>query len=148
MKLIKKGNPGKKRGGEKRPSFTIGVLAKEFDVTTRTIRFYEELRLLSPPRVNGRRMYTQRERVRMKLLLRGRRLGFSFDEIREILDAYDSAHDHGRTQLLKLLEKIEEHKEQLHSKLEEVNDMLGQLDSTAEMCRDQLRILNRQSKAS
>ncbi len=121
--------------------FTIGVFAEEFDVTTRTIRFYEEMGLLKPLRRNGRRLYCQRDRIRMKLLLRGRRLGFTFEEIREILDAYDTAHDHGETQLRRLLEVIAVHREELDTQAKEISVMLGQLESLAQTCRKQLRKL-------
>ncbi|MDI3328353.1 MAG: MerR family DNA-binding transcriptional regulator [Alicyclobacillaceae bacterium] len=73
-----------------RRRYTISELAQMFDTTSRTIRYYEEVGLLHPERFGSRRMYSERDRVRLKLILRGRRLGFSLDEIREMLDLYDT----------------------------------------------------------
>ncbi|NIW86644.1 MAG: MerR family transcriptional regulator, partial [Gammaproteobacteria bacterium] len=70
--------------------YSIGDLAREFDVTPRTIRFYEDQGLLSPARSGQNRVYTARDRTRLKLILRGKRLGFSLSEIRDILDLYDA----------------------------------------------------------
>ena len=70
--------------------FTIGELATEFGVTTRTIRFYEDQGLLAPKRQGRNRVYDRRDRTRLKLALRGKRLGFALSEIREILDLFDS----------------------------------------------------------
>ena len=70
--------------------FSIGLLAREFDVTTRTIRFYEDQGLLSPRRRGQTRLFDQRDRTRLKLILRGKRLGFSLSEINEIVDMYDA----------------------------------------------------------
>ncbi|MBX6395375.1 MAG: MerR family DNA-binding transcriptional regulator [Alicyclobacillaceae bacterium] len=69
--------------------YTISDLVHMFDTTARTIRYYEELGLLCPQRSGGRRIYSERDRVRLKLILRGRRLGFRLEEIREMLDLYD-----------------------------------------------------------
>ncbi|ADG05867.1 MerR family transcriptional regulator [Kyrpidia spormannii] len=69
--------------------YTISDLAQMYDTTTRTIRYYEELGLLRPEREGSRRVYSERDRVRLQLILRGRRLGFHLDEIQELLDLYD-----------------------------------------------------------
>ena len=74
-----------------REFYTISDLAKEFDVTTRTIRFYEDQNLISPLREGTRRLFRARDRTRLKLILRGKRLGFTLAEISEILDMYDAA---------------------------------------------------------
>ncbi|MFQ5546624.1 MAG: MerR family DNA-binding transcriptional regulator, partial [Acidiferrobacterales bacterium] len=71
-------------------TYTIGELAQEFDVTTRAIRFYEDQGLLSPTRNGQARIYTARDRVRLKLVLRGKRLGFSLGEVGKMLDLYDA----------------------------------------------------------
>ena len=73
--------------------YTIGDLAREFDVTSRAIRFYEDEGLLAPQRVGSRRIYSKRDHVRLKLILRGKRLGFSLAEVRSMLALYDSAPD-------------------------------------------------------
>ena len=71
-------------------SFTIGELSRQFSVTTRTIRFYEDEGLLAPRRVGQNRVYTARDRVRLKLILRGKRLGFSIKEIKDMVEMYDA----------------------------------------------------------
>ena len=86
-------------------SYSISDLAKEFALTTRTIRFYEDEGLLSPRRAGSRRVYAERERVRIKLILRGKRLGLSLSEIRELLDLYGAAKGE-RAQLTKFLQVL------------------------------------------
>lgn len=94
-----------------RRTYTISELAKEFDVTARTIRYYEQFGLVSPERQGQRRLYSERDRVRLRLALRGRRLGFGLEEIAEMLDLYD-ADPRGQEQLQRALaygrEKIRE----------------------------------------
>ncbi|GAB6932752.1 MerR family transcriptional regulator [Calditerricola satsumensis] len=85
--------------------YTISDLAQEFDISTRTIRYYEEVGLLSPIRTpGGIRRYSRRDRARLKLILRGKRFGFSLEEIREMLDLFDADRT-GRKQLQKALEE-------------------------------------------
>lgn len=88
-------------------TFTIRQLTKEFGVTARTLRFYEDEKLIAPGRRGQTRIYSPRDRARITLILRGRRLGFSLAEIREFLDLYDSA-DHGHAQLVRARAKFEE----------------------------------------
>ncbi len=83
-------HPGEPSDGEAKTRFTIGELSKQFDVTTRTIRFYEDEGLLAPRRSGQNRIYTVRDRVRLKLILRGKRLGFSIREIKDMVDMYDA----------------------------------------------------------
>ena len=91
----------------KRKLYSISDLSKEFDVTTRAIRFYEDAGLLSPVRQNRNRLYTIRDRTRLKLILRGKRLGFSLNEIGEMFHLYDS--EPGEVaQLNHILDKIME----------------------------------------
>lgn len=113
----------------------IGEFAAEFDATPRTVRFYEELRLLTPRRKNGRRLYDKRDRVRMKLLLRGRRLGFSFDEIRETLDAYDAFRDGGETQARKLLAILQSKRSRLDERAREIEMTRMEIASVEKLCR-------------
>ncbi|MGL4917519.1 MAG: MerR family transcriptional regulator, partial [Aeromonas allosaccharophila] len=82
--------------------FSISELAREFDITTRSIRFYEDQGLLNPAREGQTRIYSKQDRVRLKLTLRGKRLGFSLAEIRELFDLYD-ADKSSRTQLQTML---------------------------------------------
>ena len=90
-------------------AYGIAELAREFGVTTRTIRYYEDKGLLSPRRKGQRRVYAPRDRVRLRLIMRGKRLGFSLDEIRELIDLYDVDPSEA-TQLRHFLDKISEHK--------------------------------------
>ena len=93
-------------------TYGIAELAREFDVTTRTIRFYEDKGLLVPLREGQRRVYAPRDRVRLRLIMRGKRLGFSLDEIRQLIDLYD-VDPSEVMQLRHFLDKIHEHKETL-----------------------------------
>ena len=121
-------------------SYSISELAKEFDITTRAIRFYEDQRLLHPGRRGRTRIYTQRERVRLKLVLRGKRLGFSLNEIAEIIDMYDA--ETGEVgQLQYFLDKITERKALLRRQREDVDITLKELESIETQCRRRLKQL-------
>jgi DNA-binding transcriptional MerR regulator len=113
--------------------FTISELAKEFQITTRTIRFYEEKGLLSPKRSGTVRLYDSKDRVRLVLILRGKRLGLTLDESRDIIDMYqpDSAN---AKQLKKLLTKIREKREFLKQQGKEINKMLSDLKIAEQNC--------------
>ncbi len=115
--------------------FSISDLASEFQVTTRTIRFYEEKGLLTPVRRGSVRLYGPRERVKLKLILRGRRLGFSLDESRDIIEMYDPESENVK-QLQSLLEKIHEKQGQLEAQKKEVNSMLKDLKIAEKNCLD------------
>ncbi len=108
-------------------SYTISDLAKEFDLTTRAIRFYEDMGLLSPQRegVGGRsRVYNARDRTRLKLTLRAKRLGLSLTEAKDIIDLYDSPRDTG-VQLQKFLSVLATHKRELE---EQMTDLQANLE--------------------
>jgi DNA-binding transcriptional MerR regulator len=108
-------------------TYTIGDLAKEFDLTTRAMRFYEDMGLLQPQRTGpgGRnRVYSARDRTRLKLTLRAKRLGLSLTEAKEIIDMYDSPRDTG-PQLRKFLSVLATHRKQLE---EQMGDLQAQLD--------------------
>jgi DNA-binding transcriptional MerR regulator len=108
-------------------TYTIGDLAKEFDLTTRAMRFYEDMGLLQPERSGpgGRnRVYSSRDRTRLKLTLRAKRLGLSLTEAREIIDMYDSPRDTG-PQLKKFLAVLAQHRSQLE---EQMADLQANLD--------------------
>jgi len=106
--------------------YSIGDLAREFDVTHRTIRFYEDRGLLSPKRIGSRRVYSKRDQVRLRLILRGKRLGFSLAEVREMLELYDSAPDE-RPQLEKFAAALAARREQLERQREEIDEVLGEI---------------------
>ncbi len=110
-------------------TYSIGDLAREFDLTTRAIRFYEDMGLLEPRREGpgGRnRVYSPRDRTRLKLTLRAKRLGLSLSEAKDIIDMYDSPRDTG-PQLKKFLSVLAEHKRQLEEQLADLEANLGEV---------------------
>ena len=110
-------------------TYTISDLAKEFDLTTRAIRFYEDMGLLQPQREGpgGRnRVYTARDRTRLKLTLRAKRLGLSLLEAREIIDSYDSPRDTA-PQLRKFLDVLTDHRKRLESQLLDLQANLDEI---------------------
>ena len=110
-------------------TYTISDLAKEFDLTTRAIRFYEDMGLLEPERSGpgGRnRVYSARDRTRLKLTLRAKRLGLSLTEAKELIDMYDSPRDTG-PQLKKFLVVLAEHRQQLESQLADLHATLEEV---------------------
>src|SRR5258708_40240900 len=109
--------------------YTITELAREFDVTPRAIRFYEDQGLLSPSREGSgglRRVYSGRDRTRLKLTLRGKRLGFTLSEIRDLLDLYESPTD-TVPQLQPFLATVVRHREVLKQQREDPNPTLDEL---------------------
>ncbi|HSC94090.1 MAG TPA: MerR family DNA-binding transcriptional regulator [Burkholderiales bacterium] len=119
-------------------TYSISQLAKEFDVTTRTIRFYEDQGLLSPTREGTTRLFSPRDRVRLKLALRGKRLGFSLAEIRELFELYDVSRDEHK-QLEEFLVKLERRRARLEQQREDIEVMLNEIDFFANQCRRLLR---------
>ncbi|MEN9471995.1 MAG: hypothetical protein RLZZ495_84 [Pseudomonadota bacterium] len=110
-------------------TYSISDLAREFDLTTRAIRFYEDLGLLQPQRsgTGGRsRVYSLRDRTRLKLTLRAKRLGLSLTEAKEIIDMYDSPRDTG-AQLTRFLDVLAVHRRQLEAQLEDVRANLNEI---------------------
>jgi len=126
-------------------TFTISDLAKEFDLTTRAMRFYEDMGLLQPERSGpgGRnRVYSARDRTRLKLTLRAKRLGLSLSEAREIIDMYDSPRDTG-PQLRKFLAVLAQHRRQLE---EQMADLQANLDEVKVHEREARALLARAEK--
>ncbi len=121
-----------------RAEFTIGELAREFDVTPRTIRFYEDHGLLAPRREGQRRIYAQRDRTRLKLTLRGKRLGLSLAEIRELIDMYEPGRDE-RAQLQRFLAVLEAHKAGLLQQRTDIEAQLSELQAFEKKVRKQLK---------
>lgn len=110
-------------------TYSISDLAREFDLTTRAIRFYEDLGLLQPQRsgVGGRsRVYNQRDRTRLKLTLRAKRIGLSLTEAKEIIEMYDSPRDTG-PQLVRFLDVLATHRKQLEDQLEDLRANLNEI---------------------
>ncbi len=113
--------------------YTISDLAAEFDITTRTIRFYEEKGLLTPRRESNSRIYSAADRTKLKLILRGNRLGFTLDESRSIIEMYDP--EHGNTEQMKsLVAKIREKQAQLQDQLHDIEAMMLDLRGAEEKC--------------
>ena len=115
-------------------TYSITDLAKEFGVTTRTIRHYEEQRLLNPKREGTNRIFNQRDRVRLKLALRGTRLGFSLNDIRELFELYDLAKDE-KKQLEQFLARLEKRRAILEQQREDIEVMLNEISFFANQCR-------------
>ncbi|MBR9906454.1 MerR family transcriptional regulator [Pseudidiomarina donghaiensis] len=126
--------------------YSIGELAKEFDITTRSIRFYEDQGLLAPQRQGQTRLYTNKDRVRLKLILRGKRLGFSLSETKNLFDLYDMENSSAR-QLHTVLALIDDKKMSLKQQLEDIKVLLVELGNLEERCRDELAEIEN-SKAS
>ena len=109
-------------------TFTIGELAREFDLTTRAIRFYEDCGLLSPQRSGRNRVYTARDRTRLKLTLRGKRLGLTLSEVKQLVDMYESPRD-TQPQLKKFLVVLAEHRAQLEQQMADLAVTLDEVRS-------------------
>ncbi len=114
-------------------TYSIAQLAKEFDVTTRTIRFYEDKGLISPERRGQRRVYHPRDRVRLQLVMRGKRLGFSLEEIREMIDLYD-ADPTEAAQLNLFLAKLRERRESLELQRMDIDTVISEIREREEQC--------------
>ncbi len=123
-------------------TYSIRDLAREFDVTTRTIRFYEGEGLISPARRGQTRLFSPRDRVRLKLILRGKRLGFSLGEIREIIDLYDAAPGEFG-QLRFFLGKIAGRRAMLERQQADIAETLEELAEVERRCLAQLKTLTR-----
>ncbi|WP_280191334.1 MerR family transcriptional regulator [Delftia sp. PS-11] len=125
-------------------TYTISDLAKEFDLTTRAIRFYEDMGLLEPERAGpgGRnRIYSPRDRTRLRLTLRAKRLGLSLTEAKEIIDLYDSPRDTG-AQLRKFLEVLASHRRQLEDRLADLQANLAEVRDQESEARALLKRLD------
>jgi len=111
---------------KERSEYSIGELATEFDVTPRAIRFYEDHGLLAPRRAGTRRIYSPRDRTRLKLTLRGKRLGLALSEIRELIDMYEPGRDE-RPQLKRFLSVLEAHKSSLQQQRADIEAQLSEI---------------------
>jgi DNA-binding transcriptional MerR regulator len=115
-------------------TYSISDFAKEFGITTRTIRHYEDEGLLNPRRDGTNRLFSNRDRVRLKLALRGKRLGFTLAEIRELFDLYDLARDE-KKQLQEFLVKLERRRSLLEQQREDIEVMLSEIAFFETQCR-------------
>ncbi|HCM0770153.1 TPA: MerR family DNA-binding transcriptional regulator [Vibrio parahaemolyticus] len=118
-------------------TFKISELAKEFDITTRSIRFYEDLGLLTPERKGNTRIYNGRDRIRLKLILRGKRLGFSLADIKELFELYDT--DQSTEQLNYMIRLIEEKKAALQQQANDIQAVMMELNAAQLRCQYTLR---------
>ena len=131
---------------ERTNTYTISELAAEFGVTSRALRLYEESDLLAPKREGTKRIYAERDRVRLRLILRGKRLGWSLAEIRESFDLYDSNMGE-EAQLFYLLEKLTARRKILETQRQDVELALTDLDRIADDARTVLsNIQSRKNK--
>ncbi|MDR0216023.1 MAG: MerR family DNA-binding transcriptional regulator [Comamonas sp.] len=130
-------------------NYTISDLAKEFDLTTRAIRFYEDMGLLQPERSGaaGRnRVYSSRDRARLRLTLRAKRLGLSLTEAKEIIDLYDSPRDTG-VQLKKFLDVLAVHRKQLEGQMADLQATLDEVQEQEKEARQLLKKLDKKNAA-
>lgn len=118
-------------------TYTITDLAREFGLTTRAIRFYEDQGLLAPARAGRNRVYDNRDRVRLKLTLRGKRLGLALSEIRELIDMYNATGDE-KAQLERFLEVMDRRRAILEQQREDIEAVLAEINDFERQCRDML----------
>jgi DNA-binding transcriptional MerR regulator len=118
-------------------TYSISDLASEFGVTTRTIRFYEEKGLVTPLRQGQKRLYSGADRVRIKLILRGKRIGMTLQECVDFIDMYDPEHNNAE-QLQALIEDVKGRRERLLQQRKDIDDMLAGLDEVRGLCEASL----------
>ena len=121
-------------------TFSIGELAKSMDITPRSIRFYEEQGLLSPTRIGQNRIYMKKDQVRLKLILRGKRLGFSLAETKTLFDLYDS-HQNSKVQLEAMLKMTDEKRAHMQQQLEDIEMLKAELEDVEARCQEELNAL-------
>lgn len=118
-------------------TYSISELAREFDITTRTIRFYEEQGLISPQRDGQKRLYSPADRVRIKLILRGKRIGMTLRESADVIDLYDPKHNNTQ-QLETLITTVRERREKLQQQKKDIDDLLEGLAEVLNLCETAL----------
>ena len=121
-------------------TYSISELAHEFDVTPRTIRYYEDEGLLTPQREGQTRIYSHRDKIRLKLTLRGKRLGFSLAEIRELFEMYDTDRS-SNTQLNSMIQLIDEKRSALRQQLDDIQMVMAELEAAEQRCVNSLNSL-------
>ena len=125
------------------PTYSISDLSREFDITTRSIRFYEDQGLLAPTRRGQTRIYSKGDRVRLRLIMRGKRLGMSLAEIRETIDLYDASPSKSVIQLEQLLTIIRQKKQLLEQQARDIAESQLELEATEKRCCEALAELNK-----
>ena len=121
-------------------TYSISELAKEFGVTTRTIRHYEDLQLLQPVRQGQKRIYSLADRTKLKLIVRGKRIGLSLQESGELIHMYEPGHSNV-DQLERLVEYIGASRQKLSQQLRDISTMLDELDKSEAGCKAELKTL-------
>ncbi|WP_163131795.1 MerR family DNA-binding transcriptional regulator [Agarivorans sp. Alg241-V36] len=122
--------------------YAISDLAQEFTISTRSIRYYEDQGLLQPVRDGSKRLFSKHDKLRLKLILRGKRLGFSLKEIKELFDLYDAKLSSGK-EVEGLIGNIKLRKLSLLQQLEDIQVVLMELKSAERRCNDALKHLNK-----
>jgi DNA-binding transcriptional MerR regulator len=118
---------------------TISELASEFGITTRALRFYEEKGLLSPQRQGQKRLFSAADRVRLDLILRGKRIGLTLEESRDIIEMYEPGQNNSE-QLNLLLGKVNQRRTLLQTQLQDIQHMLSELDDVQQRCENALKL--------
>lgn len=118
-------------------TYSISELAHEFDITPRTIRYYEDEGLLTPTREGQARIYRHKDKIRLKLTLRGKRLGFTLAEIRELFDMYDTDRS-SKNQLHSMIQLIDARRQVLRQQLEDIQMVMAELDAAEQRCVNSL----------
>ena len=126
-------------------SLTIREMSEEFEVTARTLRFYEAKELLSPLRDGQKRLFTKRDQARLKLIIKGKRFGFSLEEIRQLLELYDMG-DQQQTQLVRTYELAKERLKQLELQHYELGETIKELKEQLNLGRELIKQANLSSK--
>ena len=122
---------------KKEKTFSISDLRKEFNVTSRTIRYYEDISLLNPNRCGKSRIYSPADRTRLKLILRGKRLGLSLEDSRQIIDMYEPGNNNVQ-QLITLINAIREQRKKLNRQLDDIHKLLADLKTAESDCQQAL----------
>ncbi len=128
-------------------TYSISELGKEFGITTRAIRFYEDKQLLSPKRNGQRRIYSRADRTRLKLLLRGKRLGWPLEEIRSVLNMYDAGNEGELQQLEYTCRKVEESRKQLQQQEKDIKAALSDLEQIQRRCEAHMAALKENTRS-
>lgn len=121
--------------------YSIGELSREFDITPRSIRFYEEQGLLAPERNGQTRIYQKKDRVRLRLILRGKRLGFSLSEVKTLFDLYDDSSN-SKPQLEAMLQMTQDKRAIMLQQMDDIKMLMNELDDVELRCREELAELN------
>ena len=127
-------------------TFNISGLSQEFDVTTRSIRFYEDQGLLNPTRRGQTRIFSNKDRVRLKLILRGKRMGFSLAQTKELFDLWDETLTGNEKQLLKMLEILGDRRAHLEQQKDDIAQAEMEIDTAETRCREALDELQKKKE--